>query len=235
MNNNWEEIEKKARILEIEIDMKLIGLNKINSSSGVSNYNDVQNQNAYGQNAIFGSLTADIEDQISKLSKIIDEMKHYMISYTSEHNKNTLNHMLRRHTDLLTDYSSEFSRTCSNIRNKLEREELLELKQTKDTDSFLNNRMIKSTDFLLRENESINSCDRLLNEQISIALTVKENVHGQGNRFHSINRQLHLLTKKYPAINTLMQKIRMKKRKDTFILAAVISTCLIFFFIYIMH
>jgi hypothetical protein len=44
-----------------------------------------------------------------------------------------------------------------------------------------------------------------------------------------------IFAEKYPAINNLLHKIRMKKRKDTLILAALISGCLIFLFLYVMH
>ena len=41
--------------------------------------------------------------------------------------------------------------------------------------------------------------------------------------------------KKYPAINNVLQKIRMKKRKDTLVLAGVITVCLILIFMYSMR
>ncbi|KAI6240136.1 Golgi SNAP receptor complex member 1 [Aphelenchoides fujianensis] len=94
--------------------------------------------------------------------------------------------------------------------------------------SALSNRA-KSSDYLLKENDRINSCDRLLDEQISIAIGVKESLHGQRMGMTDINKKLHQLSK------NLMQKIRAKKRKDTIILAAVIVGCMIFMFFFLMH
>lgn len=232
-SSTWEDLQKKARLLENEIDSKLIGLNKINSSG--NGLMQQQNQLAYGKRTLFDSTTSEIETQITKLAKVIDEMREYVEVNAAMTNRNSLNHMLKRHSDLLTDYSSEFSRASMNIRNQLDRDELFEANtRDSDTDPLLNNR-VRSTDYLLRENESIKSCENLLNEQISIAMSVKENVYGQGSGLGSINRRIHQVTKKYPALNSLMQKIRFKKRKDTIVLAAVISTCLIILFLLIMR
>jgi len=46
---------------------------------------------------------------------------------------------------------------------------------------------------------------------------------------------LNIITKRYPAVNSLMQKIQLKKRKDTIVLTGIIATCLILMFIYVMH
>ncbi len=43
------------------------------------------------------------------------------------------------------------------------------------------------------------------------------------------------MPERYPALNSLMHKIQMKKRKDTIVVAGVIASCLIFIFIYLMH
>ncbi|MFH4977619.1 hypothetical protein AB6A40_004328 [Gnathostoma spinigerum] len=50
-----------------------------------------------------------------------------------------------------------------------------------------------------------------------------------------ISRRINVIAKKYPMINSVMQKIQFKKRKDTVILAAVISILLILVFLYTMN
>ncbi|KAF7636402.1 hypothetical protein Mgra_00004187 [Meloidogyne graminicola] len=219
-----EDLQRKARLLENEIDMRLISLNKFHMSN--TGQTDIQNK-THSRRA-FDSLTGEIESKLSKLSEINYQMQECFDKDKDVFNKTPQQHILRRHQDILRDYSAEFRRTHENIKNQLQRDELMEITST------VNNRC-RTTDYLTRENESISDCDRLLNDQISIAMSVREGLYSQSSGLGTINKRVHHLTKKYPAINNLMNKIRMKKRKDTLILAAVISTCLIFIFIYIMH
>ncbi|KAI3413577.1 hypothetical protein GPALN_011067 [Globodera pallida] len=228
LSSALDDLQRKARLLENEIDAQLISLNKFNASNGLP-YNAHQTK-AQSKRAVFDSLTNDIENKLSKLGEINDAMRESFENDVAEFSRTSAQHIVRRHRDILRDYNTEFIRTCSNIGNQLQREELMEV----ETESSVNNRC-KPTDYLLREHESISSCDRLLNEQISIAMSVKENLYSQSTGLGSLGKRLHHLTKKYPAINHLMNKIRMKKRKDTLIVAAVISTCLMLMFLYIMH
>ncbi|KAH7731325.1 CBN-GOS-28 protein [Aphelenchoides avenae] len=182
------------------------------------------------------NLSSEIEGLLNKLTSINTEMKDHLdtMDYGQE-GKSALHHTYRRHREILRDYNTEFNRAHTNITSQLEREDLLSGGGSSADGGFALNNRSRSTELLLRENDRINSCDRLLDEQMSLASSLKENLYGQRSGLGDITVRLHQMTKKYPAINNLMQKIRMKKRKDTLILAGVIASCLIFFFLYIMH
>jgi len=146
-----------------------------------------------------------------------------------------LSHTLRRHHEILRDYSNELNRTRGNIQTQLDRQQLLSATDAgaMAQNNGLNNRV--KTELYLKENEHINRCDRMLDEQISIAMSTKEHVQTQRFNIRDISKKLNIITKRYPAVNSLMQKIQLKKRKDTIVLAGVIATCLILMFIYVMH
>lgn len=48
-------------------------------------------------------------------------MKDYIENNTIESDSSSLNHIVRRHREILRDYCSEFNRTSLNIKNQLER------------------------------------------------------------------------------------------------------------------
>uniref|UniRef100_A0A0M3K3D1 Golgi SNAP receptor complex member 1 n=1 Tax=Anisakis simplex TaxID=6269 RepID=A0A0M3K3D1_ANISI len=146
-----------------------------------------------------------------------------------------LQHTLRRHREILRDYSSEYTRSRDNINNQLQRESLLSEGSFSSNEAKCLNNRLKASDLYLKEHEHINSCDRLLDEQISIAMSTKEHVYSQRMTLRDISKKIHSISEKYPMINNIMQKIQMKKRKDTVIVAGVISTCLILMFLYMMH
>uniref|UniRef100_A0A914BZE0 Golgi SNAP receptor complex member 1 n=1 Tax=Acrobeloides nanus TaxID=290746 RepID=A0A914BZE0_9BILA len=234
MTTSWDDLRRNARLLENDIDAKLISLNKINSSNGQLSSRNSDVASNVSKRTIFESLSKEVELLISKLTRINNEMTEIVEKDTSLNN-GTCQHTLRRHREILRDYCNEFNRSCTNIMVQLQREDLLSGSSSHDIEMPSLNNRTKSTELLLKENERIGSCDRLLDEQISIAMSVKENVYAQRGGLSEIQKKVIQLSKKYPAINSLMQKIKFKKRKDTIVLAAVITSCLIFFFIFLMH
>ena len=116
-------------------------------------------------------------------------------------------------------------------------------------------------DHLLRESESARNSERLIDEQINIAIESRETLARQRLAFkvefpligHSIRiyhkniqilvacfryslepffkamrTKLNDIANRFPLINSLVQKINLKKRKDSVILGAVIGVCLLF-------
>ena len=91
----------------------------------------------------------------------------------AESSRTPQHHIVRRHRDILGDYSAEFSRTFANISNQLQRfakqlhlfkkkkafssyrEELMSVETGRNNDSFTVNNRCRPSDYLMRENESI--------------------------------------------------------------------------------
>ncbi|VDM29308.1 unnamed protein product [Toxocara canis] len=187
-----------------------------------------ENSSVNSKQSVFNSLSTELEGMIAKLTLCNEDS-------TGWASNPAIQHTLRRHREILRDYSTEFTRSHDNIQNQLQRESLLS--GGSSDASCLNNRL-KPSDLYLKEHEHITSCDRLLDEQISIAMSAKEHVYSQRMTLRDISKKvtsLNSFSEKYPMINNVMQKIQMKKRKDTVILAAVISTCLILTLLYMMH
>jgi len=241
ITTTWEDLRRRARQLENDIDSKLLSLNKLGVSIGgtqrrfdvhLAESSSEKSPLMSSQNA-FDGLSAEIEHSLNKLRETNDQMADFIGSnvVTSAGSNPALSHTLQRHREILRDYSQEFTRTRANIRASLEREQLL---GPVNDDSLrggdgLNNRR---NDGFLKEHEHIRSSDRLLDDQISIAISTKENLQSQQFGMRDISKKMNMLTKKYPAINSLMQKIHLRKRRDSIVIAAVVAVCLILLFIY---
>uniref|UniRef100_F1L4W3 Golgi SNAP receptor complex member 1 n=1 Tax=Ascaris suum TaxID=6253 RepID=F1L4W3_ASCSU len=237
MVETWEDLRKRARMLENSIDVKLVTLNKL--ACGISGRHESSVSVNNSKENVFNSLSAELEEMIVKLVHINDEMsehigRHQRASPASGGwaSNPALQHTLRRHREILRDYSTEFNRSRDNVQNQLQRESLL--RGGSDDASCLNNRL-KPSDFLLKEQEHIASCDRLLDEQISIAMSAKEHTYTQRMTLRDISKKVTNLAKKYPLVNSVVQKIQMRKRKDTVILAAAVSACLILILLYLLR
>lgn len=69
------------------------------------------------------------------------------------------------------------------------------------------------------------SSERMVDEQIRIAIDTKENLVSQRVAFKKIQSRMNDLASRFPAVNNLIQKINLKKRKDSIILGLVVGLC----------
>ncbi|XP_055017057.1 Golgi SNAP receptor complex member 1-like, partial [Boleophthalmus pectinirostris] len=98
--------------------------------------------------------------------------------------------------------------------------------------SGVNNRR---TELFLKEHEHLRNSDRLIDNAISIAMATKENMTFQRGVLKSIQTRVTTLANRFPAINSLIQKINLRKRRDSLILGTVIGVCTILLLLYTFH
>ncbi|KAK0149041.1 Golgi SNAP receptor complex member 1 [Merluccius polli] len=80
-----------------------------------------------------------------------------------------------------------------------------------------------------------NISDRLMDDTISIAMATKENMTSQRGFLKSIQGKVNTLANRFPAINNLIQRVNLRKRRDSLILGGVIGVCTILLLLYAFH
>jgi len=225
---NWEGLRKQARALENEIDLKLVSFSKLGT-----NY---KHGDQFGDKApLLGedtlhSTEQQLESLLTQLSSINDQMSTYATG-VGEQRSAAIHHTLQRHTEILQDYRQEFTKTSSNISSMLEREELLSSVQTQISGNKKGRN--EKMDSLQRELEHTRNSERMIDEQINIALETRDNLVSQREILKAVQTKLNDLSSKFPLINSLVNKINLRKRRDTIILGSVIGLCLVFMIWYI--
>ncbi|XP_067328194.1 Golgi SNAP receptor complex member 1 isoform X1 [Anolis sagrei] len=245
-SNYWEDLRKQARQLENELDLKLVSFSKLCTSYSHGSSRDGRRDryssdttpllNGSSQDRMFETMAVEIEQLLGKLTGINDKMSEYANSAGVPSLNAALMHTLQRHRDILQDYTHEFHKTKTNFLAVRERENLLGSVQ-KDIESYksgsgVNNRR---TELFLKEHEHLRNSDRLIEETISIAMATKENMTSQRGMMKSIQSKMNSLANRFPAVNSLIQRINLRKRRDTFILGAVIGICTILLLLYAFH
>lgn len=81
-------------------------------------------------------------------------------------------------------------------------------------------------EFLLRESGHLTRSEQLLDEQYDIAVRARENLTNQRWSIRAIQENYKNVAQRFTPINNLVKKIRMRKRRDTIIVAIVFSLCL---------
>lgn len=249
--NDWESLRKQARQLENEIDSKLVSFSKLCSNFAASSYapsnprtssvpGSPGGPNSSSTDLIFMTLSNEIEEALKKLTSLNSKLNDCL------NNENVISssgnvHTLQRHRDILRDYSHEYDKTKRNIQSYKEREKLLSssLNRSQNETNNLNNRRLDnsnasgSTSFYMKEYDHLKSSHNLIDQQLEIAELTKENLQSQRQTMKMIQQRMNNIVHKFPLINNLVKKIKLKKRKDTLILGTVISVCLFLLLLYI--
>jgi len=227
-SGNWEGLRKQARALENDIDLKLVTFSKLGTNYSKAQNEDPDKQPLLGSaDSGLDSLQSEIDNLLTNLSKINEEMAGYAAG-VGEARSAAIHHTLQRHSEILQDYRQEFKKTSSNIASIMEREELLSSMQSDLTSYREGTKRNHKMDSLQRELEHTRNSERLIDEQINIALDTRESLVNQREVLKAVQTKLNDLTNKFPLINNLVNKINFRKRRDTIILGVVIGLCLIF-------
>ncbi|KAK0140049.1 Golgi SNAP receptor complex member 1 [Merluccius polli] len=220
------DLRKHARQLENELDLKLVSFSKLctsYTSSRDGRRGDSSDTtpllNNSSQDRMFDTMSVEIEQLLAKLTGVNDKMAEYTSTPGAASLNAALMHTLQRHRDILQDYTNEFHKTKGNFLAIREREDLLGSVrkdiETYKSGSGVNNRR---TELFLKEHEHLRNSDRLMDDTISIAMATKENMTSQRGFLKSIQGKVNTLANRFPAINNLIQRVNLRKRRDSLIL-----------------
>uniref|UniRef100_A0A3P8ZNE2 Golgi SNAP receptor complex member 1 n=2 Tax=Esox lucius TaxID=8010 RepID=A0A3P8ZNE2_ESOLU len=238
------DLRKQARQLENELDLKLVSFSKLCTSysssrdgrRGDSSSDTTPLLNNSTQDRMFETMSVEIEQLLAKLTGVNDKMAEYTSTPAVTSLNAALMHTLQRHRDILQDYTHEFHKTKANFLAIREREDLLGSVrkdiETYKSGSGVNNRR---TELFLKEHEHLRNSDRLMDDTISIAMATKENMTSQRGLLKSIQSRVNTLANRFPAINNLIQRINLRKRRDSLILGGVIGICTVLLLLYAFH
>uniref|UniRef100_A0A3B3XZ60 Golgi SNAP receptor complex member 1 n=1 Tax=Poecilia mexicana TaxID=48701 RepID=A0A3B3XZ60_9TELE len=227
------DLRKQARQLENELDLKLVSFSKLctsYSSSRDGRRGETSDTtpllNNSTQDRMFDTMSVEIEQLLAKLTGVNDKMAEYTNTPGTASLNAALMHTLQRHRDILQDYTHEFHKTKSNFLAIREREDLLGSVrkdiETYKSGSGVNNRR---TELFLKEHEHLRN----------IAMATKENMTSQRGMLKSIHSRVNTLANRFPTINSLIQRINLRKRRDSLILGTVIGVCTILLLLYAFH
>uniref|UniRef100_A0A2K5MNJ9 Golgi SNAP receptor complex member 1 n=7 Tax=Euarchontoglires TaxID=314146 RepID=A0A2K5MNJ9_CERAT len=231
-SNYWEDLRKQARQLENELDLKLVSFSKLCTSYSHSSTRDGRRDryssdttpllNGSSQDRMFETMAIEIEQLLARLTGVNDKMAEYTNSAGVPSLNAALMHTLQRHRDILQDYTHEFHKTKANFMAIRERENLMGSVRKDIDGSGVNNRR---TELFLKEHDHLRN----------IAMATKENMTSQRGMLKSIHSKMNTLANRFPAVNSLIQRINLRKRRDSLILGGVIGICTILLLLYAFH
>ncbi|KAK0176239.1 hypothetical protein PV328_000392 [Microctonus aethiopoides] len=223
----WEDLRKQARHLENEIDAKLVAFSKLGINVG-SNHSSADTVPLLDEDHVFDNMTSEIESLLAKLLDINERMSGIQA------NGAAMLHTMQRHKEILKDYKLEFNKIQNNFTSRKDREDLLGSVR-KDIDNYKSGSGLNRRDMYLKENQHIHNSDRLVNDQISIAMETRDHLVTQRQAFKKIQTRFNDISNRFPAVNSLLQRINLRKRRDSLILGLVIGFCTFLMLLYAFH
>ncbi|CAF0824261.1 unnamed protein product [Adineta steineri] len=227
---DWEDLRKQARLHENEIDTKLISFSKLCSNYVAHEQNDPASATTTTPSSSFETMSIEIEKLLERLSDINKRMADVVPSLHGPNSAAT--HTLQRHHEILQDYRREFERTKANIRNFKSREDLLINNTSTNSDVITAGLSSRRQDYYLREMGHLNSSHKLMDTNIEMASMIKKDLSDQKRFLLNITTKVNTLANRFPLVNNILQKIKLKKRKDSLVLGVVIAICLIILLLY---
>ncbi|KAK0071645.1 hypothetical protein PV326_001005, partial [Microctonus aethiopoides] len=203
----WEDLRKQARHLENEIDAKLVAFSKLGINVG-SSHSSADTVPLLDEDHVFDNMTSEIESLLAKLLDINERMSGIQA------NGAAMLHTMQRHKEILKDYKLEFNKIQNNFTSRKDREDLLGSVR-KDIDNYKSGSGLNRRDMYLKENQHIHNSDRLVNDQISIAMETRDHLVTQRQAFKKIQTRFNDISNRFPAVNSLLQRINLRKRRDS--------------------
>lgn len=218
---SFEDLRKHARQLESEIDAKLVSFSKLASSYGGVTATSNDTQPLLSGDQMYETISVELEHLLTQLTDINERMN--QIQHENGNSVATV-HTLQRHRDILQDYTHEFQRTNNTMTSRRERDILLG--GGNDDGKTLTG--VSRRDLYLKEGEHLANSERMIDEQISIAVETRDHLKNQRETFKFFQTKMNDISNRFPIINSLMVKINIRKRRDSLILGTVIGVCLTF-------
>lgn len=140
-------------------------------------------------------------------------------------------HQLQRHKETLSEHKSELQRIKAAIQHERNRTNLLTSVQ-----SDIQNHRNRSTtpredaDYMLEERSRIDNSHNLTDSLISQAFETRDEFIRQRQSLANIQRRLWTAASHFPGINTIISKVNTRKKRDSLILASLITCCILLLF-----
>lgn len=200
-----------------------------NKLNGLINYNkNLQKYNYYKDvNNIENQINQSNEDVVELLDKFVNLLEQLSINTTQPSQQ--LNY--DRHQSIYSNYNSEFNRISSSLTNSLNSANLLSSVRN-DINAYKQSHQ-SDTDLLLAERGKLDNSHSVLDNSLSQAFETRADFSHQGASLKNISIRLKSTLHTIPGVNSLLNLISARRKRDSIIMGLVIGICIIIILHYI--
>jgi len=219
-------------------------------------------QGAQGTDDMFKTMSMEIQSLLDRLQSINEQLADFSQKNSPNGHLSSMGapgahsgmlsggnaamiHTLQRHRDILQDFQHEFNKIKSNIETQREREDLLGSVR-RDIDLHYRAQQARqrgtsgepgeggptSADYFMEERATLLRSNNMMQENIDMGRHIREDLRHQRQHLSGMTGRIVGIMTKFPMINSLVHRINWRKKRDSMIMAGVISTCVILILLY---
>jgi len=216
MTTGWAQLRQQARSLETQTENLFHSYSSLVSSSVSIKPSDSEIR-----------LEQQIQDVLRKRDTAITSLSRTLESESAVSSSAAKLQNLVRHKEVLTEHSKEFQRLKNNLHSARERASLLSNVRN-DIDQF-HSAAREDAEYLLNERNRLDNSHNMADNVLSQAYAINQSFADQRAMLGNINRRVVHAASQIPGINTIISKINTRKKRDSIVLAVLISFCLLMF------
>lgn len=174
-------------------------------------------------------LDSQIEKNLYKRQEIIDSLNN-ICNENPSISASKLS-QLQRHKETLQDHWKNFQNIRSSIQQERNRLNLLFSVKNDIAQHNNNNNPITDEDqYIQDESRRIDQSHNVVDKLISQAWETRDHFSAQNTLLHNANNRIFQTLQRIPGINQVIGKINTRRKKNAFILASVMTFCILFLF-----
>ncbi|CAK7222867.1 protein transport protein gos1 [Sporothrix curviconia] len=224
-NSGWTQLRQQVRGLESQTESHLHTYSQFSASSSIPlkpSEQELQTEKKLDE------ILSKRENIIRQLTRILDSDPSLTASAVKQNNLALLREKYDEHRRDLTrlkgqlNHARDRANLMANVRNDIN-------SHRANGENGEISAEAAEADYMLGERSRIDNSHDMVDSVLSQAYAVNENFGLQRETLNNINRRITLAASKVPGINTLMNRISSKKRRDGIIMGSFIALCFIIF------
>lgn len=206
------------------------------TESLLSRYSKYQNSDISGEaNDEETQLVEEITDLLTKRDSLINKLNR--ISDSDSNISTSKLQQLTRHKEILNDQKLSFSKIQSKILDERNRSNLLFLVRSdinahKQRSTNYQQNSFNDNDYILDERTRVDNTNSFADRLLRSAYETRDELLQQRVHLNNASSKMMGVLSSIPGINVLISKINTRRKRDTLILASVISVCILFLFFF---
>lgn len=211
---NWDELNRLAKQIERDIDGQFSAFNMEPWTSGTGTADQVKLNK--------------LEASLKRLSNVIEMMNELFEQLGSSKPSGTgPSYLLSRHQEVHLEYQRDLRKLRNQLSKSREHTDLI-TSVREEIDSYRN---MSSEQYTQKERNMLDSAHRETDHIVDMAHVAHSNLITQKSGLSGTIKKIQDAAERFPVINQVMMKIRVRRRRDQVILGTIIALCIFIFFL----
>ncbi|ANB13424.1 Gos1p [Sugiyamaella lignohabitans] len=202
------------------------------TESSLSEYSGIIQSVSSSPSTTESTLIQDIESSLKQRQDLISQLNRIVDS--DANSSATKLHQLQRHKEVLMEHKTEYQRAQATIEQERNRTNLLSSVRsdiaTHRTRSATPGTGQDASSYMLEERSRIDNSHNLTDTLLAQAYETRDEFIRQRASLASVQRRILQSASHIPGLNTLISKVNTRKKRDSLILASLITLCILFIF-----